>query len=79
MGFMLRAALAVLGAEAQIIVAELVPAVLTWAPASLVEVFGESLTDPRVSIREADIRHLIQSGDRLSMQSCSMSITVPRD
>jgi spermidine synthase len=62
MGFTLRAALAVLGAEAQIIVAELVPAVLTWAPGSLVEVFGESLTDPHVSIRDADIRHLIRSG-----------------
>src|ERR1700686_3696412 len=31
MGFTLRAALAVLGAEAQITVAELVPAVIAWA------------------------------------------------
>ena len=31
MGFTLRAALAVLGPEAKIIVAELVPAVVTWA------------------------------------------------
>jgi spermidine synthase len=62
MGFTLRAALAVLGTEARIIVAELVPAALAWARGSMVEVFGKSLTDPRVSIREADVGHLIRSG-----------------
>ena len=62
MGFTLRAALAVLGPEARIIVAELVPAVLAWARGSMVEVFGTSLTDPRVSIRELDVGHLIRSG-----------------
>jgi spermidine synthase len=62
MGFTLRAALAVLGAEAQIIVAELVPAVLAWARGPMAEVFGNSLTDPRASIREADVGHLIRSG-----------------
>ena len=62
MGFTLRAALAVLGTEARIIVAELVPAVLAWARGSMVEVFGKSLTDPRVSIRESDVGHLIRSG-----------------
>jgi spermidine synthase len=62
MGFTLRAALAVLGPEARIVVAELVPAVLAWARGSMVEVFGTSLTDPRVSIRESDVSHLIRSG-----------------
>jgi spermidine synthase len=62
MGFTLRAALAILGTEARIIVAELVPAVLAWARGSMVEVFGKSLTDPRVSIREVDVGHLIRSG-----------------
>ena len=62
MGFTLRAALAVLGPEARIVVAELVPAVLTWARGSMAEVFGTSLTDPRVSIRETDVGHLIRSG-----------------
>ena len=62
MGFTLRAALAVLGSEARIVVAELVPAVLAWARGSLMEVFGKSLTDPRVSVREADVGHLIRSG-----------------
>ena len=62
MGFTLRAALAVLGPEARIIVAELVPAVLAWAQGPMVEVFGTSLTDPRVSICESDVGHLIRSG-----------------
>jgi spermidine synthase len=62
MGFTLRAALAVLGSEARITVAELVPAILTWARGSMVEVFGTSLTDPRVSIRETDVGHLIRAG-----------------
>ena len=62
MGFTLRAALAVLGPEARIVVAELVPAVLAWARGWMAEVFGTSLTDPRVRIRESDVGHLIRSG-----------------
>ena len=61
MGFTLRAALAVLGTEAQIIVAELVPAVLAWARSSMAEIFGKSLADPRVSISVSDVGHLIRS------------------
>ena len=62
MGFTLRAALAALGADARIVVAELVPAVLAWARSSMAEVFGESLSDPRVRIHEADVSHLIRPG-----------------
>ncbi|HEY1541498.1 MAG TPA: spermidine synthase [Xanthobacteraceae bacterium] len=62
MGFTLRAALAALGAGARIIVAELVPAVVGWARGPMREVFGKSLTDPRVDIRETDVGHLIRSG-----------------
>jgi len=61
MGFTLRAARAALGTDARIIVAELVPAVVEWARGPMVEVFGNSLTDPRVSIREADVSRLIRS------------------
>ena len=52
MGFTLRAALGQLGPDAQIVVAELVPAVIRWAEGPMAEVFGESLTDLRVSIQE---------------------------
>jgi spermidine synthase len=61
MGFTLRAALAELGPDARIIVAEIVPAVVSWARGPMAEVFGKSLTDPRVSIREGDVIDLIRS------------------
>src|SRR5882724_9452410 len=61
MGFTLRAALASLGPEASVTVAELVPAVIKWASGPMVDVFGSSLDDPRVSIREADVAALIRS------------------
>ena len=62
MGFTLRAALVALGPDARIVVAELVPAVVAWARGPMAEVFGASLTDPRVSIREADVGEVIRSG-----------------
>ncbi len=61
MGFTLRAALAVLGSDARITVAELVPAVIAWAQGPLADIFGDSLADPRVSIRAADVVDVIQS------------------
>jgi spermidine synthase len=61
MGFTVRAALAALGPDARIVVAELVPAVVAWARGPMAEVFGTSLTDPRVSIREADVGEVIRS------------------
>lgn len=61
MGFTLRAALAMLGSEARIMVAELVPAVIAWARGPMADVFGESLDDPRASIRQADVIEVIQS------------------
>jgi spermidine synthase len=62
MGFTLRAALAALGAQARITVAELVPAVLAWARGPMAEIFGESLSDPRVRLREGDVRQSIRNG-----------------
>ena len=63
MGFTLRAALAVLGSDARIMVAELVPAVIAWARGPLADIFGDSLDDPRASIREADVVDVIRSHD----------------
>ena len=59
MGFTLRAALAVLGADARITVAELVPAVIAWARGPMAAIFGDSLNDPRVEVREADVADVI--------------------
>ena len=61
MGFTLRAALAGFGADAQILVAELVPAILQWARGPMADLTAGGLDDPRVSIREADVGGLIAS------------------
>jgi spermidine synthase len=61
MGFTLRAALAELGSQAQVTVAELIPAVVAWARGPMAEVFGDSLNDPRVSIHEGDVGRMIGS------------------
>jgi spermidine synthase len=61
MGFTLRAALAELGGDAGIVVAELVPAVVAWARGPMAKVFEGCLDDPRVSIREIDVGQIIRS------------------
>ncbi|BAV48234.1 spermidine synthase [Mesorhizobium loti] len=61
MGFTLRTALAELGQDASIVVAELVPAVVAWARGPMAEVFGGCLDDPRVTIQELDVGQLIRS------------------
>jgi len=61
MGFTLRAVLTAAGAKAQVVVAELVPAVVTWNRGPLAHLSGNSLADPRVDIRETDVSALIQA------------------
>ncbi len=55
MGFTLRAALAGLGTDARVEVAELVPAVVSWARGPMAAIFAGCLDNPRVSIHEADV------------------------
>ena len=59
MGFTLRAALALLPAEASVTVAELVPEVAAWARGPLTPVFGDCLDDPRVDLRVQDVAAVI--------------------
>ena len=59
MGFTLRAALAAFGAEARIVVAELVPAVVRWSRGPMAELFAGRLEDRRVEIVEADVAALV--------------------
>ncbi|OOZ38675.1 hypothetical protein BOW53_14610 [Solemya pervernicosa gill symbiont] len=61
MGFTLAAALQNLGAEAELEVAELVPAVVAWNRTLLAEVAGKPLNDKRVSVHEGDVGQLIRS------------------
>ena len=63
MGFTLRAALGAFGANAEIIVAELVPAVVRWARGPMAELFGGSLDDERVELVEADVAALIRRAE----------------
>lgn len=62
MGFTLRAALAALPKGAQVTVAEIVPQVIVWARGPLAEVFGASLDDRRVTIRQGDVAEMIAEG-----------------
>ena len=61
MGFTLRAALAAFGPDARIVVAELVPAVVTWARGPLGELHGASLDDPRVILHQGDVGEAIRA------------------
>jgi spermidine synthase len=61
MGFTLRAALAGLGPTAQIVVAELVPAVLQWARGPMAALTGTGLTDKRVTIHDGNVTGVIAS------------------
>ncbi len=62
MGFTLRAALGVLGPKARVVVAELLPAVVTWARGPMADLFAACLDDPRVSVEVADVAQLIRAG-----------------
>lgn len=59
MGFTLRAALAKLGADARITVAELVPEIIAWARGPMAELAAGCLDDPRVSMIERDVAQVI--------------------
>jgi spermidine synthase len=64
MGFTLRAALTSFAQDAEIVVAELVPAVVAWARGPMAAIFGTCLDDLRVSIEEGDVGKAIRSGRR---------------
>lgn len=55
LGYTLRAALDVLPASAQVVVAELVPKVVEWNRGVLAHLAGSPLFDPRVEVRVTDV------------------------
>jgi spermidine synthase len=59
MGFTLGAALASLSPDASIVVAELVPEIVTWARGPLAHLFGNNLLDPRVVLQIEDVHDII--------------------
>lgn len=62
MGFTLRAALGVLGPDARVTVAELVPEIVAWARGPMAEVTAGCLDDARVRLVEADVADEIADG-----------------
>ncbi len=59
MGFTLRAALARVGPQGRIIVAELVPEIIAWARGPMAEVAAGCLADARVNLRMDDVSDAI--------------------
>ena len=64
MGFTLRAALATLGPDAKITVAELVPGIIDWARGPMAELAAGCLDDPRVELLLADVSGVIGGATR---------------
>jgi spermidine synthase len=62
MGFTLAEVLRHVGEHAQVEVAELVPAVVTWNKGPLGEHAGHPLQDTRVAVREMDVARILESG-----------------
>lgn len=60
MGYTLRSALNGLEAEAEVVVAELVPAVVRWNRRFLAHLADSPLDDDRVTIHEADVAQMIR-------------------
>lgn len=55
MGFTLRAALAALGADAEIVIIELVPKIIEWARGPMQDLAAGCLDDPRVELVLGDV------------------------
>lgn len=62
MGFTLRAALGVLGKDAKVTVAELVPEIIEWARGPMAELTGDHLDDRRVRLVQSDVADMIEDG-----------------
>lgn len=61
MGFTLAAALSRLGADAEVVVAELVPTVVEWNRGPLGKHAGNPLQDARTTVREGDVAKILRA------------------
>lgn len=64
MGFTVAAALKRLGPDSRVVVAEIVPAVVTWNRGVLYDLAGRPLEDPRVEVRENDVARVMNEARR---------------
>lgn len=78
LGFTLAAALRGIGARGEAVVAELVPAVVTWNRGPLAPLAGHPLDDPRTSVVEGDVARVIRD-DRSRFDAILLDVdTAPR-
>jgi len=63
LGFTLRAALAVAGADATVTVAEIVPEIIDWARGPMASLTAGCLDDPRVVVVKDDVAMLIDAAN----------------
>lgn len=61
MGYTLAAVLRGFGRGSEVVVSELVPAVVAWHRGPLRNVSGDALDDPRVRIREVDVAEILRA------------------
>lgn len=60
MGYTTAAALHRLGADGQLLVAELVPAIVAWNRGPLADLAGRPLQNDRVTVREVDVAEILK-------------------
>ena len=60
LGFTLKAALAALSADAKVVVAELMPAVVAWNRNPAYPLAANAMSDPRVTVLERDVTDVIR-------------------
>lgn len=74
MGFTLRAALGLFGADAEIVVAELVPEIAgAWARGPLAFLHGTSLDDPRLTLKVGDVGN-VMAGDAAKFDAILLDV-----
>ena len=61
MGFTLAASLQYLAEDAEVVVAELIPAVVKWNKGALGEAAGYPLADKRTTVREVDVAKILRA------------------
>ena len=61
-GFTLRAALATVGADATVVVAEILSAVIAWNRNAVLPLAADALADPRVTVLQQDVVEAIREG-----------------
>jgi len=74
MGFTLAAALATLGAQAEVTVAELVPGVIEWNRGPLGEAAGRPLDDSRTRVFEGDVAALLDPGNPTKFDAIALDV-----